>query len=218
MLLQVRGSALGITEPHPRWDIPIPDKAREYAAQYIQADRKALVISPCATTRYRNWRNWSAEGYAAVADYAAGKYDMQVLLTGAATSMEIEYGNKICRLAGCKPTNLIGKTGLKELIALLDEAEVLIAPDSGPVHMATAVGTPVIGLYVTTNPMRAGPYFSRQWVVNKYPEALKEECGRTVDQVPWGTRVRNPAAADRISVSDVTDTLDRLIASSAKEE
>lgn len=210
--------ALGITEPNLRWDIPIPDKAREYAAQYIQADRKALVISPCATTRYRNWRNWSAEGYAAVADYAAEKYNMRVLLTGAPTAKETQYGNEICSLAACKPTNLIGKTGLKELLALLDEAAVLIAPDSGPVHMATAVGTPVIGLYVTTNPVRAGPYFSRQWVVNKYPEALEAELGRTVDEVPWGTRVRNPAAADRISVTDVTDTLDRLIASLAKGE
>lgn len=210
--------ALGIPEGRPRWDIPIPDQAREYAAQYVQAGRKTMIISPCATARYRNWRNWSAEGYAAVADYAAGKYDMRVLLTGAPTGMERQYGNAICRLAGCKPINLIGKTGLKELLALLDEADVLIAPDSGPVHMATAVGTPVIGLYATTNPMRAGPYFSRQWVVNKYPEALKEELGRTVEEVPWGTRVRNPTAADRIHVSDVTGALDRLLASLAGGE
>jgi heptosyltransferase I len=78
--------------------------------------------------------------------------------------------------------------------------------------MATAVETPVIGLYVTTNPMRAGPFLSQQWVVNKYPEALEAEHGKTVDEVPWGTRVRNPAAIDRIRVNDVTNKLDALIA------
>jgi heptosyltransferase I len=204
--------ALGITEPSLRWDIPIPDEARKEVAHHIQADKRVLVISPCSTARFRNWRNWSTEGYAAVADYAVEEYDMQVILTGGPTSVETQFGDEICKLSRHKPTHLIGQTSLKELLAILDRAHVLIAPDSGPVHMATAVGTPVIGLYVTSNPMRTGPFFSQQWVVNKYPEALEAELGKTVDEVPWGKRVRNPTVIDRIHVSDVTDKLDRLIA------
>ncbi|HRV31150.1 MAG TPA: FAD-dependent thymidylate synthase, partial [Kiritimatiellia bacterium] len=46
--------------------------------------------------------------------------------------------------------NLIGRTSLKQLLALLDRADLLICPDSGPAHMATAVGTPVVGLYATS--------------------------------------------------------------------
>jgi heptosyltransferase I len=208
--------ALGIREPNLRWDIPIPDRAREFASEYIQAGTGTLVISPCSTSRYRNWRNWSVEGYAAVADHAVEKHGMRVILTGGATTVETQYGNEICSIARNTLTNLIGRTGLKELLALLDEAHVLIAPDSGPVHMATTVGTPVIGLYATSNPTRTGPYFSRQWVVNKYPEALEAELGKTVDQVSWGKRVRNPAAIDRIRISDVTEKLDRLMASIVK--
>jgi heptosyltransferase I len=205
--------ALGITDPLVRWDIPIPEGAREFASGQIDEGRKTLIISPCSSSRYRNWRNWSPEGYAAVADHATRKHDMQVILTGGPTATETEYGKEICRTATIEPINLIGRTGLKELLALLDAADVLIAPDSGPVHMATTVGTPVIGLYVTSNPMRTGPYFGRQWIVNKYPEALEAELGRTVDQVPWGKRVRSPAAIDRIRVSDVTEKLDELVAS-----
>jgi heptosyltransferase I len=205
--------ALGIAVPKPRWDIAIPERARAFAAEHVQADTRTLIISPCSTSRYRNWRNWSAEGYAAVADYAAEEHDMGVILTGGPTDTEKECGKEICRIAGHKPTNLIGKTGLKELLALIDAADVLVAPDSGPVHMATTVGTPVIGLYATSNPMRTGPYFSQQWTVNKYPEALEAELGKPVDQVPWGRRVRNPAAIDRIRVKDVTGKLDELIAS-----
>jgi len=205
--------ALGIKEPSLRWDIPIPDRAREFAAKHARADTKTLVISPCSTSRYRNWRNWSVEGYAAVADHAVEKHGMRVILTGGPSPMETQYGEEICSITRHTPTNLIGQTSLKELLALLDEAHALVAPDSGPVHMATSVGTPVIGLYATSNPMRTGPYFNRQWVVNKYPEALEAELGKTVDQVSWGKRVRSPAAIDRILVSDVTDKLDRLMAS-----
>jgi heptosyltransferase I len=205
--------ALGITERNPRWDIPIPESAREFARKQVQAGTRTLVISPCSSSRARNWRNWRPAGYAAVLDHAVDRHGMRVVLTGGPTREEERYGIEITSLARHKPINLIGRTGLKELLALLDEADVLIAPDSGPVHMATAVRTPVIGLYVTSNPMRTGPYFSLPWVVNKYPEALEAELGKSVDQVRFGRRVRNPAAVDRIRVSDVTEKLDRLIAS-----
>lgn len=205
--------ALGIPRGEPRWDIPIPAEARASAAGHVQGGRRTLVISPCSTSRVRNWRNWHATGYAAVADHATEEHGMQVLLTGGPSDVEKRYGLEIRRLARNAPVDLIGKTTLKELLALLDAADVLLAPDSGPVHMATAVRTPVVGLYVTSNPMRTGPYFSQEWVVNKYPEALEAELHRTVDQVRWGRRVRSPAAVDRIRVSDVTEKLDALIAS-----
>lgn len=203
---------LGIEKTTLRWDIPLPEGARAFAARHAPADRRTLVISPCSSARARNWRNWSTEGYAAVADYAGERHGMRVILTGGSTATERRYGEEICRLARNRPSNLIGKTGLKELLALLDRAHVLVAPDSGPVHMATAVGTPVIGLYVTSNPMRTGPYLSQQWVVNKYPEALKAQFGKTIDEVPWGKRVRNPAVIDLIRVRDVTEKLDGLAA------
>ena len=68
--------------------------------------------------------------------------------------------------------NLIGKTTLKQLLAILARASVVLCPDSGPAHMATAVGTPVVGLYATSNRHRTGPYFSQHLVVDKYPEAV----------------------------------------------
>ena len=54
--------------------------------------------------------------------------------------------------------NLVGKTSLKQLAAVLKEAAVVVAPDSGPAHIATTQGTPVIGLYGHSNPRRTGPY------------------------------------------------------------
>jgi len=204
-------STIGVTDLALHWDIPIPVEAQDFVQARLPGDRPLLAISPCSSNRARNWRNWRAEGYAQVADYVMEKYGMQVVLTGGPSKLEKDYGEKISALCKDKPTNLIGQTDLKQLLAIIQRASVLISPDSGPAHMATAVGTPVIGLYVTSNPERTGPYLSQQWVVNKYPEALQAEEGKTVDNVAWGQRVRSAEAMARISVDDVTEKLDQLL-------
>lgn len=202
---------LGVADLAPHWDIPIPESAQDFVSQHLPGDQPVLAISPCSSNRARNWRNWSAEGYAQVADYAAEKYGMQVVLTGGPSQLEKDYGEKISALSQHQPINLIGQTNLKQLLAILQRATVLISPDSGPAHMATTVDTPVIGLYVTSNPARTGPYLSQQWVVNKYPEALKEAVGKTVEKASWGQRVRSAEAMTRISVEDVQTMLDRVL-------
>ena len=69
-------------------------------------------------------------------------------------------GEQIERSTPVTLTNQIGRDTLPELLALLARARVLLSPDSGPAHMATMVGTPVVGLYAATNPARSGPYRS----------------------------------------------------------
>lgn len=69
--------------------------------------------------------------------------------------------------------NLVGKSSLKEMLALLDKANLVVAPDTGPAHMANAVNTPIIGLYAHHNPERTGPYQYRQYVVSAYEEAIQ---------------------------------------------
>lgn len=203
--------ALGINQRVLRWDIPLSISDREFAASKVRPAQPLVLISPCSSQRWRNYRNWSAENYAAVADYASERYQTSVVLTGAATAHERAYGERICALTRCTPQNLIGQTNLKQLLALLEQAALVICPDSAPAHMATAVQTPVVGVYATANPARSGPYLSQQWVVNKYPEAARMEFGKTVDELPWGKRVRNPEAMRLPTVADVTEKLDQLL-------
>jgi len=210
--------ALGVMDLTPVWDIPIPAEAVEFARNWIPEEGGTMVISPCSSNRSRNWRNWSAAGYARIVDHAAERYGMRTLLTGGPTELEREYGEKIGALARHSPVNLIGRTTLKQLLALLDRAVLLISPDSGPVHMATAVGTPVIGLYATSNPDRTGPWSSRQWVVNRYPEALREEVGKEVEQVPWGRRVRSPTAMQRITAGEIEEKLREIVLDTRPEQ
>ncbi len=210
--------ALGIAEHLLRWDIPLPATAEAFAAQQLPGDQPTLIISPCANLRFRNWRSWQPEHYAALADHAAAKHGMRVYVTGGRSEIERAYGERITALSKTGANDLVGKTSLKELLALLARATVLVSPDSGPVHMATAAGTPVIGLYATTNPDRAGPYLSQRWRVDRYPDALKQFDGLTPETAPWGTRVRDPKAMDCIQVADVTRKLDELMAARVRGE
>lgn len=104
----------------------------------------------------------------------------------------------------------MGKTSISELVAVLDMASVVIAPDTGPAHIASALGTPVIGLYAATNPLRAGPYRFKQYVVNKYPLALEKYYQLSVGDAPWGQRVHEEGCMAMISPQDVIEKLCRV--------
>ena len=199
--------ALGIQEKRLVWNIPIPTTTFAEVKNLLPP-QSFMVISPCSSMQYRNWH---VEGYADVIDYAAEKYQLPSVLTGGPATIEDEYGEKILQHCKHKPINLIGKTSLKQLLAILQQAKVLVAPDSGPAHMATAVGTPVIGLYAATNPDRARPYLHPELVVNRYPEAVYAKYKKSVDEVPWGIRIRDPGTMERIRVEDVTAKLDQII-------
>jgi heptosyltransferase I len=202
---------LGIGETTLDWNIPIPEKAREKARQWLGDDRPALVINPSSSVRARNWRNWDAEAYARVAEHAAERYGLRIVLTGGTLPQEKAFAERISRLAQVETVNLVGRTSLKELLAVLDRADLVIAPDTGPTHMANAVGTPVIGLYASSNPDRTGPYCFRHLVANRYPEAVQKEFGKSVDEIPWGRRVRDSKAMSLIGVEDVTQKIDQVM-------
>lgn len=204
--------ALGISPGPPRWDIPVTAADRDFAAAAIDASRPSLIISPCTGQRFRNFRNWRAERYAEVAAHARERYGAQIVLTGGRTELEREYGEAIGAQCGGPIRNLIGATTLKQLLCLIERASVILCPDSGPAHMATAVGTPVVGLYASSNRFRTGPWSSQHLVVDKYPEAVRAEFGTDVSAIRWGRRVRAPDVMDRIAVTDVVEKLDRAFA------
>lgn len=199
------GQALGLTDLTPNWNLPIPAAAENWATTYAER-QPLLLICPAASKAYKNW---TAEGYAALADHAHGK-GMQVMLIGSPARQERELADKICHLTDNIAENLVGKTELPQLLALIKAARLVVAPDTGPTHMATLVNTPVLGLYAHHNPLRTGPYHCRDYVVSAYDEALLAETGKTAAQLPWRTRVKDPDAMLRISTDKVTAQFDRL--------
>ena len=203
-------AALGVHERVLRWDVPVPEAAALRAAAVIPAGRRTLIISPCSS---HTLRNWSAERYAAVADHAVQACGMQVLICGSPGATDREMGAAIMGHARAALSNRVGMDDLPQLLALLARATALVSPDSGPVHMATMAGTPVIGLYAATNPARTGPYFSRNWCVDAYAQAAARFRGSSVERLPWTTKIELPGVMDLIEVAQVTAKLDALLRS-----
>lgn len=197
-------------EPGPAsWDVVLPATALAYGAALIPDDRPTLLISPCSS---HPARNWAAERYAAVARHAATHHHMRVILVGGRSATEARTGAAIEAAASMPVVNQIGKDTLPELLGLLRRATVLLSPDSGPVHMASMVGTPVIGLYAATRSARAGPYFSRQWCVDRYDAASRRLFGKPGSEIAWTRKLERPGIMDLIEVSSVTERLDTLLA------
>lgn len=200
------------TDGQPRtglqWNLPLPPDATAYADALIKPGQRTLVISPCSSHVLRNWR---AERYAAVADHAVRVHGMQVIVCGGPSELERGMAAAICAAATVPVQNQVGKDTLPQLLALLGRATVLLTPDSGPAHMATMVGTPVIGLYAATNPERSGPYLSRQWSVDRYAAAAEQFLQATPNSLPWTTKIERPGVMDLITVDDVTERLDALL-------
>jgi heptosyltransferase I len=201
-------TALGLERGALEWNLPLPQQAREYAARLIPDACPTLVVSPCSSHPVRNWR---PERYAAIIDYAVQRHGMRVLLCGGRSRLERDMGAAIERQASVPLLNQIGRDTLPELLALLARASVLLSPDSGPVHMATMVATPVIGLYAATRLQRVGPYLSRQWCVDRYEAAARRFRGCSAAQLPWHQKIENPGVMDLIEVADVRERLDALL-------
>ncbi|CAM0998481.1 ADP-heptose--LPS heptosyltransferase [Rhodanobacter sp. Root179] len=192
---------LGLKQTRVRWDIPIPDEAHAWATEQLPGDVPTLLVSPTSSHALRNWR---PERYAAVMDHAATR-GWRVALIGGPSAGERAMADAV--LAACRrqPLDLTGKDTLKKLLAMLGGAQLLLTPDSGPMHMANAVGTKVLGLHAASNPDRSGPYSDRRWCVNKYDEAARKYLGKPAGDLPWGSKIEKPGVMDLISVSDVVE-------------
>jgi len=202
-------ATLGVTERHLEWNIPVSAEDEAFAARALPADGPVLLVSPCSSHALRNW---SADRYAAVADHASAAHGFRVVLCGGPTPEEARMAGAIEAAMRRPVVNLVGKDTLKQLLAMLRRSALVLSPDSGPMHMATAAGTPVIGLHAASNPDRSGPYLSREWCVDRYDDAARAFLDRPASELPWGTKIEKPGVMDLIRVEDVIERLDAFVA------
>jgi heptosyltransferase I len=195
---------LGLQQRQVRWDIPIPDSAREFAAEHLPGDVPTILVSPCSSHRLRNWL---PERYAAVIDHVAAR-GWRVALCGGPSSYEREFGDAILRHTKTQPLDLIGKDTLKQFLALVQRARLVLTPDSGPMHMANAVGAAVLGLHAASNPQRSGPYSDRRWCVDRYDAAALKFRGKPAVDLPWGTKLEYPGVMELVETDAVIERFD----------
>jgi heptosyltransferase I len=201
-------TALGISEHRLSWDLPLPAEARDWAESHIPAGRRTMVVSPCSSKAVRNWL---PDRYAAVIDHAVNRHGLQVLLCSSPAVAEKQLVAEIAGRVKVPVTNLAGRDTLPQLLALLGRATVLLTPDSGPAHMGTMAGVPVIGLHAATRAARTGPYLSQQWCVDRYEQAAQRFRGRPAADLKWTANIENEGVMELITVEDVTRQLDALL-------
>ena len=150
-----------------------------------------FIVNPSA-----RWATklWTDDRFAEVILRVEKEYGIKAVLVGAPSDKQAAH--RINEMTGMKALNLAGKTGLKELAYLVGLAEFMVTVDSGPMHIAATVGTPVIAIFGPTAPWRTGPYGTVHRVIRKgldcspcykraCPETDKMKCmtGVVVDEV-----------------------------------
>jgi ADP-heptose:LPS heptosyltransferase len=109
-------------------------------------------------------KDWFFEGYYGLVKDILSSGKLRVVLLG--DQSQVASGKELCEKVGTlEVNNLIGKTSILELVAVLNAATVCVGPDSGPGHLAAAVGTPYISLFGPTPPKRQAPYKCEHLVI-----------------------------------------------------
>lgn len=197
---------LGLRQDTVRWDLPVPAAAHEWArAQWEDDGRPVLMISPCSS---HVLRNWPAERFAALANHALGR-GWRVVLCGGRSELERRTADAIVAGVQGPVLDLVGRDTLKQLPALLARASLLATPDSGPMHIANAMGTKVLGLHAATNPARSGPYSDRRYCVDRHDDAARRYLGKPAAELRWGTRIERAGVMDLVTVDDAIAALER---------
>lgn len=202
--------AIGVTISRPEWQIPISLQDRSFVSSQLKLMGEkigpVLLVSPSAS---KAERNWLPERYAAVMEHAH-EQGFSLMLCGGPTQSEAQLAGAILQHCKAPVLNLVGKTTLKQLLALISEAAIVLSPDSGPAHMATIQGVPVIGLYAHSNPARTGPYFSLETTIDAYSQHIRQQAGKAASQLPWGTRAKGEGLMDAITVKQVIECFNTL--------
>lgn len=141
-------SALGCDHSPVEFPIPIDEADRQYIGNLLPKGKRFAVLLPGT-----NWatKRWPVEHFAAIVQPLRERFGLNTIIAG---------GPDAAELATLIPDslNLVGKTNLRQLAALLEKADLVIANDSGPMHLAAALARPLVALYGPTNPLRTGPY------------------------------------------------------------
>ncbi len=200
---------LGLRQTEVSWDLAVPPSAYEWAAaQWPDDGRPVLMISPCSS---HVMRNWYADRYAAVANHAVQR-GWRVVLCGGRSELERSMADAIQAQLQTPALDLVGKDTLKQLPALLARANLVMTPDSGPMHIANAMGAKVLGLHAASNPNRSGPYSDRRYCVDRYDDAARKYLAKQAADLKWGTKIEFDDVMELITVEDGIAAFERYVA------
>lgn len=160
--------ALGVPTEPLTWNLgPWPSELafREQFAGSLTKPAASIVVGTSKPER-----DWPAERWAEVCDALEEEFGLQPVLVGGGSPRELAAQEIIRTRARKAPLSTLG-CSFRELVGILDASAVVLSPDTGPLHMAVALGRPSIALMGYTDPKRTGPYRKCQdLIIDAYSE------------------------------------------------
>jgi heptosyltransferase I len=191
-------TALNVPHEPVVWDIGPWETERQWQTQFFaQFDRPTAAIV-VATSKEQ--KDWLPERWAQTVDSLHDDFGLQPILVGGRSPREVAAERVIMERASHTPHSALG-SGLRNLVSILDGSALVLAPDTGPLHISVALARPVVSLMGYTNPKRTGPY-------RRYHDLIVDAYGDPGED--YGITMENRLdRMPRIAVRDVLDRVDR---------
>lgn len=189
---------LDVPHGEPEWLLGPRDEEREWQRQWRSRFDRPVAALVVATSKAE--KDWMPERWATVCDSLYQDFGMQPVLVGGRSPRELHAESIIMQLTSHKPHSALG-SGMRRLVGMLDASDLVITPDTGPLHIAVALDRPAISLLGYTNPKRTGPY-------RKFHDLMIDAYADPGEQYV-ATMENRPDRMQRISVSDVIARIDR---------
>lgn len=185
---------LGIDPDPIDWGFSFTEKERQLQAEFFGAIERPVCAVVVGTSKLE--KNWNAEGYARVLEALERDHGLQPVIVGGPSPVERTITDEILARTQARGINELGDD-LRRLMWIVDGAALLISPDTGPLHIGRALGTPSVALFGYTNPKRSGPWRAfEDLIVDGYAEYPGEDY-------PLMPAYRN--GMSRIGVGDVME-------------
>jgi len=186
----------------------LPLRADEIAAARARLEGCAGIRLAVVLAASKAERNWPVERYREALNRIAARWPVTVVLIGGPGAAERALAAGLKEGLRAPVRDFVGRTDFRQLAALMGEVHALLAPDTGPLHIAQAMGTPVVGLYAVAPSRKTGPYLEPQWTVDVFAQAAATILGR--ERMGWRQRVHDERALRLITVDAVVDRMEQL--------
>lgn len=196
--------AYGIDVRDSSYEFFVRDEDRKFVRALLERHgltNKDLIVVFCPAG---NWppKRWPAENFARLGDELAEKFGAKIILS--ASGKDVKLAEEIKSVMACNPVITAGETNLKQLGALLERAGLVVANDTGPMHMAVAVGAKTIALFGPTSKRLTGPYGGGDYRVISKNESCEVPC--------YDVKCKDNACMSAIKVEDVLNEAGEVLA------
>ena len=192
---------LGITVPTPEWRIEFDGGERSEQSRFFQEfqGRPTATLVPSSATIKKDWL---VERWAEVADSLASDFGFEVVVAGGPGEREQRIAHEIIERSSARIHWALGDS-VRRLAWILDKSNLLVAPDTGPVHIARALGTPVVSLFAHTNPWRVGPWraYEDLWVDHYTERGMEPDPSNRTPKWDQMQTIAVPEVLDRVQTA-----------------